>query len=149
MKKIYLLDQKLISFFNKISIPLSRFALFVVYFWFGLLKVIGLSPASQMVYDLHHKTISFIPFDIFFILFALFECLIGVMFIVKGFERVVLPLLLIHIFTTALPLLFLGPQVWQSFLVPTLEGQYIIKNILLIAAAIAVVAKLKVWQESN
>ncbi len=40
--------------------PMARFALFVVFFWFGWLKVIGLSPASGLVQHLFEQTISFI-----------------------------------------------------------------------------------------
>ena len=61
---------------------------------------------------------------------------------IKGAERIVLPLLLFHIGTTILPLFFLPNITWQSFMVPTLEGQYIIKNLVIIATAIGLVAHL-------
>ncbi len=136
------IDRTLIHFFRKISIPLARISLFVIYFWFGILKVLGLSPASGLVYALHAQTIPFIPFYAFYIAFALFECLIGILFLIKGAERIVMPLLLIHLFTTILPLIFLPGMVWQHWFVPTLEGQYIIKNLALIAAGIAIAAHL-------
>jgi uncharacterized membrane protein YkgB len=136
------LDHRLIHFFKKISIPLARFALFVVFFWFGFLKVIGLSPAGPLVHSLFDQTINFMPFDTFYILFALLECLIGILFLVKGAERIVLPLLLFHMITTFLPLIFLPDVVWQKAFVPTLEGQYIIKNLVIIATAIGLVAHL-------
>lgn len=59
------------------------------------------------------------------------------LFLTKGFERIAIFLLGLHLFTTILPLIFLPDIAWQAFLAPTLEGQYIIKNIL--AAAFAVV----------
>jgi D-hexose-6-phosphate mutarotase len=43
------IDVRLIQFFKKSFEPLARFGLFVVFFWFGILKVIGLSPASGVV----------------------------------------------------------------------------------------------------
>ena len=135
-------DHRLIHFFKRISIPLARFALFVVFFWFGLLKVIGLSPAGPLVHSLFDQTISFMPFDTFYILFALLECLIGILFLIKGAERIVLPLLLFHMVTTFLPLIFLTDVVWQKAFVPTLEGQYIIKNLVIIATAIGLVSHL-------
>ncbi|MDB5255046.1 MAG: hypothetical protein JWL92_422 [Candidatus Nomurabacteria bacterium] len=136
------IDHTLIHFFRKISIPLARISLFVIYFWFGILKVLGLSPASGLVYALHAQTIPLVPFYAFYIAFALFECLIGILFLIKGAERIVIPLLLIHLFTTILPLIFLPGMVWQMWFVPTLEGQYIIKNLALITAAIAIAAHL-------
>lgn len=135
-------DLRLIRFFNKISVPSARISLFVVFFWFGILKLLGLSPAAGVVEDLFVKTIPFMDFGVFLVGFGLFECLIGIMFLIKGLERLVIPLLFIHIFTTAGPLVMLPAMSWQSFMVPTLEGQYIIKNLVIIAAAIAIAAHL-------
>lgn len=137
---IYNIDHNLIGFFNKISIPLARIALFVVFFWFGFLKLIGLSPAGPLVHALFDQTIHFMGFPSFYILFALFECIIGILFLIKGAERIVLPLLLFHMITTALPLIYLPHMTWQSAFVPTLEGQYIIKNLVIIATAIGLVS---------
>ncbi len=135
-------DRSLIHFFRRISLPAARIALFVVFFWFGLLKLLGLSPAEPLVHALFEQTLFFIPFTTFYFGFALFECVIGILFLIRGAERVVFPLLLIHMVTTALPLFLLPALSWQQFLVPTLTGQYIIKNLVLIAASIGVVAHL-------
>jgi uncharacterized membrane protein YkgB len=75
-------------------------------------------------------------------LFGLFECLIGILFLIKGAERVVIPLLLVHMITTAGPLFLLPSETWQRLLVPTLEGQYIIKNLVIIATGISLAAHL-------
>jgi uncharacterized membrane protein YkgB len=139
---IYRIDHELIYFFRHISVPLARISLFVVFFWFGFLKVIGLSPAGPIVHALFDQTIHFMAFNTFYVLFALLECLIGILFLIKGAERIVLPLLLFHMGTTVLPLFFLPDTTWQSFMVPTLEGQYIIKNLVIIATAIGLVAHL-------
>ena len=136
------IDIKLIHFFRRVSIPSARIGLFVVFFWFGLLKVIGLSPASGVVQRLFEQTIPFIPFNTFLIGFGLFECLIGILFLIKGLERIVIPFLFIHMITTFGPLVFLPQETWQKFLVPTLEGQYIIKNLVIIACAIVIAAHL-------
>ena len=81
-------------------------------------------------------------FPTFYILFALFECCIGILFLFKGAERIVFPLLLLHMISTALPLFLLTSATWQSAFVPTLEGQYIIKNLVIIATALGIVAHL-------
>lgn len=119
---------------TKPSIFLARISLFIIYFWFGLLKVIGMSPASEMVEKLLDITMPFIPFSTFIILFGLFEMLIGILFLIPKWEKFALILFIIHMFTTTLPLFFMG-EVWTAVLVPTLEGQYIIKNIALITCA--------------
>lgn len=140
------IDLKLIKFFQKISLPLARFGLFLVFFWFGLLKVIGLSPASGLVQRLFEQTIPFLTFQQFIIAFGLFECLIGVLFLIRGLERVVIPLLFLHMVTTVMPLFLLTSETWSDFLVPTLEGQYIIKNILIIATAVGIAANLQPFE---
>lgn len=136
------IDIQLIHFFRRVSVPLARFGLFVVFFWFGLLKVIGLSPASGLVQRLFENTVPWMAFSTFIILFGLFEMLIGLLFIIKGAERVVIPLLLIHMITTFMPLFILKQETWSGFLTPTLEGQYIIKNLALIAAAVGIASHL-------
>ena len=136
------LDRQIVNRLHKLEVPLARTAIFVVYFWFGLLKLLGVSPAGPLVQSLFEKTIDFMPFAAFYSLFSVFEIAIGVLFIVRGMERLAIFLLGIHLITTALPLVFLPQIAWQSFLVPTLEGQYIIKNILIAAAAVVVGSKL-------
>ncbi len=136
------LDIELIHFFKKVTVPVARFSLFVVFFWFGLLKVIGLSPASALVQKLFENTIPFMSFGTFLIIFGIFECLIGILFLIKGAERVVIPLLLVHMITTFGPLVLLPGETWQSFLVPTFEGQYIIKNLVVIATGIGIASHL-------
>lgn len=147
--KLYEIDDKLIHFFRKISIPMARIALFIVFFWFGYLKLIGLSPAGALVHGLFDKTIHFMAFNTFYTIFAIFECIIGILFLIKGTERVVFPLLLLHIITTFLPLVLLPDVVWQSAFVPTLEGQYIIKNLIIIATALGIVANLEPLPKKN
>lgn len=131
-----------IHFLRKISMPFARIALFIVFFWFGILKIVGTSPANPMVADLMHTTLPFMTWEVFIILFAIYEILIGISFLFPKFERVSIALLLPHMIMTALPLIFLPDMTWQSFLTPTLEGQYIIKNLVIIAVAILTAAHL-------
>jgi uncharacterized membrane protein YkgB len=136
------IDVKIIHFFRRVAMPSARFGIFVVFFWFGMLKVLGLSPATELVQELFTKTIHVMDFSTFLVLFGVFECLIGIMFVIRGLERVVIPLLFIHMVTTFMPLFILPSETWGGFLVPTMEGQYIIKNLTIIAAAIGIAAHL-------
>ncbi len=142
-------DESIIHFFQRISMPVARFGLFVVFFWFGFLKVIGLSPASDLVQHLFESTIPYVSFHSFMVFFGLFECLIGILFLIRGFERIVIPLLFIHMITTFGPLFLLPSETWSGFLVPTLEGQYIIKNLVIIATAIAIAAHMHPMAKKN
>jgi len=138
---IPVLDSQIIGFCKKNFLVMARFSIFLVYFWFGILKVIGQSPASPLVQSLFEKTIPFMSFPLFLLLFGIFEMILGVLFLIKGMERFALVLLLLHMITTILPLFILPAATWTGFLVPTLEGQYIIKNILIVACALVVGAQ--------
>ncbi|OGI68489.1 hypothetical protein A2738_01230 [Candidatus Nomurabacteria bacterium RIFCSPHIGHO2_01_FULL_42_15] len=139
-------------FFQKISLPFSRFAIFLVYFWFGILKVFDESPANPLVSELLGRTMPFMSFETFIICFGIFEMLIGILFLVPKFTKPVMLLLAAHLAMITMPLFLLPEVAWQGFLVPTMEGQYIIKNILIVAAAIFIFAfngKNSIWQSST
>lgn len=140
------IDQAIISTVRKVSIPVSRLAIFVVYFWFGSLKVLSLSPASPLVLALLDRTMPFVSPDAFLVWFGLFEVLIGVIFLIPRFARLAIALLVIHLVTTVMPLVLLKSSLWTGMMVPTLEGQYIIKNVLIVALAIVVASNLTPWR---
>lgn len=140
---IFTLDKDIIFSAQHFSQVASRFALFIIYFWFGYLKVVGLSPANPLVDALLHQTMPWMGFSIFVVLFGAYEMLIGALFLFPKTNRIVMPLLLIHLITTAGPLVLLPNIVWQGWLVPTMEGQYIIKNLAIIALAIGLVAQMR------
>jgi uncharacterized membrane protein YkgB len=115
---------------------LNRIALFVVFFWFGFLKIIGLSPAKDIVTHLHHQTIEpFITASYFIPLLGLVECLIGILWLIPKFTKLTFIIFCLQMFTTFLPLILLPSDTWQSDFALTLAGQYIIKNVVLIASA--------------
>lgn len=111
----------------------SRFAVFIVYFWFGLLKVWDLSPAGDLVKAMHDMLIPFIDLRTFMVLFGLLEMVVGSLFLIPKVTKYAKLIFFGHVTTTILPLVLLPAMIWSGFLTPTLEGQYIIKNILLIA----------------
>lgn len=113
----------------------GRVSLCVIYFWFGLLKLLGFSPAGSLVEALYHKTpfLSSIPFAQFYIAFAIFEMIIGIAFLFPRFTKLACVLFVLHMISTTMPLFALPSMTWQSFFVPTLEGQYIIKNLALVS----------------
>ena len=141
--KITSLDLKLIEFFKRTFVPVARFSIFLIFFWFGLIKLLGLSPASPLAEALTARTVGMQYFDLLFYGLALVECVIGILFIFPKFTRIVIPLLLFHMVLVCSPILLVPEMVWQQFAVPTLEGQYIIKNAVVIAVAIGIAASAK------
>jgi uncharacterized membrane protein YkgB len=112
----------------------GRAALAVVYVWFGAVKLVGLSAATPLVSALFDRTLAWLlPFSLFFALFSLGEVVLGFSFMFPRLDRVTRWLFLAHMLTTMAPLVLLPEFAWESFLVPTLEGQYILKNLCLLA----------------
>ncbi|HEX8024990.1 MAG TPA: DoxX family protein, partial [Candidatus Limnocylindrales bacterium] len=121
-------------------------ALGVVFFWFGILKLFpGLSPAE----DLAARTIQTLSFgaitpSVSLPVLAIWECLIGLGLLTGTFLRATLLLLAIQMLGTLTPLLLFPAETWTRFpYAPTLEGQYIIKNVVLIAGAMVVGATVR------
>ncbi len=134
------LDLRLIAFFKKTYIPLARIALFVVFFWFGFIKLTGMSPAGPLAEALTERTIGPELFGPLFIILAFIECLIGILFLIPKAVRIVMPLLLLHMIIVCGPLVLVPDMTWHAPFVPTLEGQYIIKNIAIVALAFGIAA---------
>ena len=128
------------------GIRLLRISLGVVFLWFGVLKFFpGLSPAS----DLAARTIYALSFGVVSArvsvpLLAAWECLIGVGLITGVYMRATLFLLALQMAGTLTPLLLFPSEVFTRVpYAPTLEGQYIIKNAVLISAAIVLGATVR------
>ncbi len=129
------------SFLEKYYLWISRLSIFIVYFWFGGLKLIGYSPAHELVGSLLEKTIPFLSIDIFILILGYFEVFIGILWLIPKVEKIVLSLTVVHIITTFGPLVFLPAIAWENFLIPTLVGQYILKNFLILSLGIVIYLK--------
>ena len=135
------LDRRITSWMAKYGLLILRVGLGIVFLWFGVLKFFkGLSPAEELV----RNTIYFFDPDIFIPVLAAWESLIGVGLITGKFMRITLLLLFLQMPGTALPLLILPEKVWTNFPYGlTLEGQYIVKNLVLIGAGLALGATVR------
>jgi len=121
------------------GLMLMRVALGVVYLWFGALKLVpGLSPAESLAgRTLEVITFGVIPSGTAVLLLGVFETLIGLGLLIGIWMRLTLGLLLVHMLGTLTPLGLFPAETFEVFpFAPTLEGQYIIKNAVLIAGAI-------------
>ena len=129
-------DRLVVWAMDTFGIRFARLALGVVFIWFGALKMIGeLSPA----YDLVAATIYWLTPEIIIPLLGLWEVAIGIAFLIPRFTRVALLLLIPQMPGTFLPLVLL-PEICFT-IVPfglTLEGQYIVKNLVIIACALII-----------
>lgn len=140
------LDARLTAALARAGVPVLRLALGLVFLWFGMLKFVpGLSPAQ----DLATRTIERLSFgvvtpDVALPLLAGWETLIGLGLLSGRFLRATLFLLALQMAGTATPLaLFPGEAFTRFPIAPTLEGQYIIKNVVLVGAAMVVGATVR------
>jgi uncharacterized membrane protein YkgB len=117
----------------------NRIALFVVFYWFGFLKLVNISPAEELVTRLHALTIgTLIPIDYFLIFLGVLECFIGLLWLVPKFTNIAFALFCTQMIATFLPLIMCPVETWQQIMVLTLTGQYIVKNVVLIASAVTI-----------
>jgi len=123
------------------GIQFLRIGLGITFLWFGALKFLpGLSPAEALV----RNTVYFFDPDVFIPILAAWEVLIGIGLIVGKWIRLTLLLLFLQMPGTALPMLILPDIVWNSFpFALTLEGQYIVKNLVLVSAGLVIGATVR------
>jgi len=129
------LDRRIAMEMRRWGHPLLRWSLGIVFIWFGLLKPFGVSAATELV----ERTVYWLPPGFFIPLLGWWEVAIGVCLLFRPLTRVALLLLFLQMPGTFLPLVLL-PEVafGQIPFVPTLEGQYIIKNLVLISAGLVI-----------
>lgn len=135
------LDRKITEWMGKYGLLILRICLGIIFLWFGVLKFYkGLSPAEYLV----RNTVYFFNPDLFIPVLALWESLIGLGLITGKYMRLTLLLLFLQMPGTALPLIILPEKVWTVFPYGlTLEGQYIIKNLVLISAGLVLGATVR------
>jgi len=139
------IDRNITRWMARYSLVILRFGLGVIFIWFGALKLFpGLSPAEELV----RNTIYFFDPGFFLPVLAIWEMLIGAGFLAglftSKFQRLTILLLFLQMPGTALPLLVLPEVCWQSFpFVLTLEGQYIVKNLVIIGSALVLGATVR------
>jgi uncharacterized membrane protein YphA (DoxX/SURF4 family) len=135
------IDRSLTRWMARYSIGFLRIGLGVVFLWFGALKFIPhWSPAQELATaTIQLLTFGLIPPAVSLPLLALWECLIGIGLIMGRWTRTTLLLLWVQMLGTLTPLLLFPTEAFTHIpLAPTLEGQYIIKNIVLICAGLVI-----------
>lgn len=149
-QKLEAFDRKAIYWMRRHSDKFARFALFVIFFYFGFLKIVELSPAGPLVVELLQNTFlhPLSPTQ-FVIWFGAFECLIGLLILIPKLERITFAILAFHLITTVMPLFIIPDVTWYQFAVPTLIGQYIIKNMALFAVSLFLFARLRPMTETH
>jgi len=134
-ERFHEIDYFIASRMQRYGVPLLRISIGIVFIWFGLLKPLGISPAAELV----RRTVYWFSADWFIPFLGWWEVAIGLGLLYRPLIRIAILLLFLQMGGTVLPL-FLLPEVCFTT-IPfglTLEGQYIIKNLVLISAALVI-----------
>ena len=129
------IDPLIAGWMNRCGFLFLKYSLALVFIWFGALKFTGIGPANELV----KRTVYWFPPEVFIPVLGWWEVAIGVCLLYRPLIRLAILLLLVQMPGTMLPLVIL-PEVCFTQ-IPfglTLEGQYIVKNLVLISAAILI-----------
>ena len=129
------LDRNIASMMSQWSVPILRGSVAVVFIWFGALKIFDISPAADLV----AATVYIVPPDLFVPVLGAWEVLIGVCLLYRPLIRLGIFLLFLQLPGTFLPIVLVPEVVFTTApYALTVEGQYIIKNLVIIGAALAI-----------
>jgi uncharacterized membrane protein YphA (DoxX/SURF4 family) len=133
-------EERLTRFAGGAGIPLLRIGLGVVYLWFGVLK---LFPGGSPAQDLVERTVSALTFgivhgDLARLSAAITE--IGIALVLLSFRapRSCAVLLIGHVVLVSTPLVLFPGEMWSGPLLASFEAQYILKNLVTVAAAVVI-----------
>ena len=128
-------DETITTQMDRWGVPVLRVAIAVVFVWFGALKLFGISPAGELV----ASTVYVVDPALFVPVLGVWEVVIGLCLLYRPLVRVGIFLLFVQLPGTFLPIVLLPEVVFTA--VPyglTVEGQYIIKNLVIIGAALVI-----------
>ena len=140
------LDAGIAGWMARYGVTALRLALGFVFLWFGAIKFVpDWSPAADLaVRTIEQLTLGLLPANVSLLILATWESLIGIGLLSGRFLRLTLLLLFLQMPGTMLPLLFFPTETFVYFpYSPTLEGQYIIKNLVLVSAALVIGATVR------
>jgi len=127
------------------SITSLRISMGAVYLGFGILKYFpGMSPAQDLALAATHL-LSFglvpavVPNSVAMVLIATLECTIGLLLITGRWLRLTISLLAVHLVGILSPIVLLAGRMFDGpHHMPTLEGQYVLKDLILVTAAVVI-----------
>jgi uncharacterized membrane protein YkgB len=139
VRKFQALEVWAIGELRRISLPLLRWAVGIVFIWFGALKLVGSTPVADFV----AHTLPWFNRAWLIPALGLFEVAIGVAMIVGRFLTVVCAVMVAHLAGTFLSLVMQPEVTFQhgNPLMLTAEGEFVIKNLVLIAAGLVIAAR--------
>lgn len=134
-------DQRVRSWLGRLGVPALRISLGVVFVWFGLLKVLDVSPVSDLV----AHTVYWLDRDLVVPALGVLEVTVGTLLILGRLLRVTLLLFALQMLGTALVFVVLPEVAFRDGnpLLLTVEGEFVVKNLVLLAAGMVVGSRVR------
>jgi putative oxidoreductase len=140
------IDRTLVPMVRRWSIPVLRWALGITFIWFGALKVADVSPVSDMV----ASTVYFLDPDWFVPALGVVEIVVGIGLILRVWLRPVLAVIFLQLVGTFMAFLLMPDVTFQDNnpLLLTTEGEFIVKNLVLLGAAMVIGSQVEEDEET-
>lgn len=140
------LDRRAIRWLQKHHVVMMQAALGLVFVWFGLLKLIGLSPVEDLV----AATVPLVDGAWAVPFLGVWEIAIGILLLWGRFVRIMLALFVVQMLGTFSILVVHPALAFQGYnpLLLTVEGEFVVKNLVLLAAGLSVGAHLLAQQKA-
>src|SRR2546428_13822914 len=122
---------------NRVTL-LLRFSLAAIFFWFGMLKLAGVSPVVSLL----RNSVPFLAGSPYIELLGLAEIIIAIGLVIERLANQAATLMILHLFCT-LTVAIIAPTVVfaPAFPVLTLDGEFLAKNLVLITAGLVVISR--------
>ncbi len=142
LQLIIKIEQVVARFMKRWSTLAIRISFGIIFIWFGILKPFGVSSAESLL----KATVVWLPLgtpEFWLVVIGWWEVAIGVTFLFSRTTKIAIALLFLHMFGAFMPLVLLPEIAFQNgnIFTPSLEGQYIIKNVMIISAAMVLGGK--------
>ncbi len=129
-------DLVIVPFLRRWSVPMLRVSLGLVFVWFGALKIFDVSPVADLV----ARTVYWFDPETFVTVLGVFEVTVGLLLLVGRALRITLLLFVLQMVGTFLTFVILPEVTFRDGnpLLLTVEGEFVVKNLVLISAALVV-----------
>ncbi|WP_210581231.1 DoxX family protein [Streptomyces sp. GESEQ-4] len=122
------------------GITALRISIGIIFLWFGVPKFFpGVSPAESLAAEtVERLTFGIIEGTPATVVTGALETVIGLLLVSGRLPALTTMVLLGHMAGTFTPLFMFPKETWESFFIGTLEGQYILKNLVIVSAAVVI-----------
>lgn len=130
------------SFKSRYALGCLRYSLAVVFVWFGIIKPLGMTPATMLVRETLSATPGLravVPFSVFMPVLGWWEALVGLGLLFRRTIRLAVGCMMVQMAATFVPLIVVPAVTFHSApFVPTTPGFYVMKNFVLLSSGLVV-----------